>query len=910
MATYMGDNIEDFKVGNLLGKGSFAGVYRAKSIHTGLEVAIKMIDKKAMHKAKMVQRVQNEVRIHCQLKHPSILELYNYFEDSNYVYLILELCHNGEMNRYLKNRMKPFTEKEVRHFMHQIVRGLLYLHSHGILHRDLTLSNLLLTGAMNVKIADFGLATQLALPHEKHYTLCGTPNYISPEVATRSAHGPAADVWALGCLLYTLLVGRPPFDTDSVRATLGRVVLADYRLPAALSAEARDLIGRLLRRDPAARPGLAALLDHPFLAGGPPPGDAGDSLDSGHATLSTTAAAGSSGVSLSGCSLGRRRLLLAGPPLPDRMTFRPAGIFSSSSSSADGRHDRRGGGGTGERPHSRYLRRARSSDRSTPARPGAGPRAAERWHSLEELSGVGERGGQGSPAGSAHREDDDDDAAVLRLFGELDVGSRGSREAPGGDRGRSRQPHTRPAAFPGPDGPDRSETVQQWFGNLKAEAGRLREEPPTEPPAASRECQCPPAPGGSGPAPRPQRDPRAAGRDQRPGPAREGRTPRGVAAPLDAHRLKPIRQKTRRAVVSILDTEEVCVELLKEQVSQEHVKEVLRVSSDGRKVTVYQPNAGRGSVLGPRPPPLPAPADLAQYSFDGLPEKYWRKYEYAARFIQLVRSKTPKVTLFTRHAKCVLMENAPSPDFEVWFYDGTKIREAEGSTQMTEPSGRSWVFRGESEAVRPEPEARVYMDHADEGRRICLALESLLSEQEKRSGGCGVPFFPIVVGRKPSQLESLKTQPSGPGRSPQCSAGGDGVTSLSQGPGGGGGGPVAAANEGSGSAAGAPAAPATAASASWQASRDCPPPSAQLLKSVFVQDVGWASQLASGAVWVQFNDGSQLVVQPGVPSVVYTAPGGQVTRYGEHDKLPGPIKEKLQCLSSILLTFASQAGPR
>uniref|UniRef100_A0A8C8SU59 non-specific serine/threonine protein kinase n=1 Tax=Pelusios castaneus TaxID=367368 RepID=A0A8C8SU59_9SAUR len=75
MATCIGEKIEDFKVGNLLGKGSFAGVYRAVSLKTGLEVAIKMIDKKAMHKAGMVQRVQNEVKIHCQLKHPSILEV-------------------------------------------------------------------------------------------------------------------------------------------------------------------------------------------------------------------------------------------------------------------------------------------------------------------------------------------------------------------------------------------------------------------------------------------------------------------------------------------------------------------------------------------------------------------------------------------------------------------------------------------------------------------------------------------------------------------------------------------------------------------------------------------------------------------------------------------------------------------
>uniref|UniRef100_A0A672QMX9 non-specific serine/threonine protein kinase n=1 Tax=Sinocyclocheilus grahami TaxID=75366 RepID=A0A672QMX9_SINGR len=91
MSVSIGDKIEDFQVLTLLGKGSFACVYRAKSVNTGLEVAIKMIDKKAMHKAGMVQRVINEVEIQCRLKHPSVLELYNYFEDSNYVYLVLEI---------------------------------------------------------------------------------------------------------------------------------------------------------------------------------------------------------------------------------------------------------------------------------------------------------------------------------------------------------------------------------------------------------------------------------------------------------------------------------------------------------------------------------------------------------------------------------------------------------------------------------------------------------------------------------------------------------------------------------------------------------------------------------------------------------------------------------------------------
>lgn len=121
----------------------------------------------------MSNRVRQEVEIHSRLKHPSILELYTFFQDQNYVYLVLELCHNGELHRYLKQSMRPMNEAEAASIMRQVISGLLYLHSHQILHRDISLSNLLLTKDMQVKIGDFGLATQLKTPHEKHMTMCG-----------------------------------------------------------------------------------------------------------------------------------------------------------------------------------------------------------------------------------------------------------------------------------------------------------------------------------------------------------------------------------------------------------------------------------------------------------------------------------------------------------------------------------------------------------------------------------------------------------------------------------------------------------------------------------------------------------------------------------------------------------------
>ncbi|KAG5319316.1 PLK4 kinase, partial [Pseudoatta argentina] len=261
-----GEHIKEYKVLELLGKGGYGSVFHAICLRSGKEVAIKMIDKKMMQVAGMMDRVRQEVEIHIKLKHPAILEAYTCFENANYVYLVLELCHNGELQRYLKAQgTKTLSEEHAAYIIKQVVQGLLYLHSHQILHRDLSLSNLLLTKDNQVKIADFGLATQMSKPDEKHLTMCGTPNYISPEVATRSSHGPEADVWSLGCMLYTLLVGKPPFETDAIKSTLTRVVMADYVMPLHLSENAKDLIDKLLKKNPKNRICLRNIHKHAFI---------------------------------------------------------------------------------------------------------------------------------------------------------------------------------------------------------------------------------------------------------------------------------------------------------------------------------------------------------------------------------------------------------------------------------------------------------------------------------------------------------------------------------------------------------------------------------------------------------------------------------------------------------------------
>lgn len=297
-----------------------------------------------------------------------------------------------------------------RHFMLQIVKGMLYLHTHGILHRDLTLSNLLLTSNMNIKIADFGLATQLKLPNEKHFTMCGTPNYISPEVATRSAHGLESDVWSLGCMFFAFLTGRPPFDTDTVKNTLNKVVLGEYEMPSHLSLEAQDLIDQMLQRDPAHRPSLSAVLDHPFMTQNLLArtkelalGDTG-SMDSGIATISTGCTSSTSGSSSN--RFQRRTRHMIETALPNRMAPIPTLPREPSSACFEacdqwqqqhtdraprvGRSRTVDCGESGQ-PHSRYLRRAHSSDRSSSVVSGQGMGHAEleRCHSEETLTGCG-----------------------------------------------------------------------------------------------------------------------------------------------------------------------------------------------------------------------------------------------------------------------------------------------------------------------------------------------------------------------------------------------------------------------------------------------------------------------------------------------------------------------------------------
>lgn len=210
----------------------------------------------------------SEIKIHKALHHPNIVRLEHFFEDSENVYILLEICHNQTLNELVKRR-KRLTELEVRCYLLQTLEGLKYLHSHRIIHRDLKLGNLFLTERMEAKIGDFGLAARLDFEGDKRRTVCGTPNYIAPEVLdSRQGHSYEADVWSLGVVLYILLVGKPPFEMPDLKSTYRRIRANDYTFPDKLyiSAEAKTLIAQMLSADPSRRPRLEEIQTQDFLA--------------------------------------------------------------------------------------------------------------------------------------------------------------------------------------------------------------------------------------------------------------------------------------------------------------------------------------------------------------------------------------------------------------------------------------------------------------------------------------------------------------------------------------------------------------------------------------------------------------------------------------------------------------------
>nr|XP_023029756.1 serine/threonine-protein kinase polo [Leptinotarsa decemlineata] len=257
----------EYKKGRFFGKGGFAKCYEITNVHNNLSYAGKIVSKKLMAKENQRDKMIQEIQIHKTLCHKNVVGFYNFFEDSHNIYIVLELCRKRSMME-LHKRRRALTEPETRFYMKQILTGVHYLHQNRIIHRDLKLGNLFLNDDLIVKIGDFGLAAKITYDGERKKTLCGTPNYIAPEILSKKGHSFEVDIWSIGCIMYTLLIGKPPFETSSLKETYARIKNCEYKISPKISGYAQQMIMLMLQSEPKCRPNVETLLHHDFIVNG------------------------------------------------------------------------------------------------------------------------------------------------------------------------------------------------------------------------------------------------------------------------------------------------------------------------------------------------------------------------------------------------------------------------------------------------------------------------------------------------------------------------------------------------------------------------------------------------------------------------------------------------------------------
>ena len=290
-----------WKIGRTIGKGSsgklpspsilsplslvfVTGRVRiARHSKTGQYAAIKIVSKTALvnsrrsiqgldeHADRILLGIEREIVIMKLIDHPNIMRLYDVWETSTELYLILEYVEGGELFDYLCKRGRLSTPEALGYFQ-QIIAAIDYCHRFNIAHRDLKPENLLLDQDKNIKVADFGMAAwQMNNTSGLLRTACGSPHYAAPEVIEgRAYNGSSSDIWSCGVILFALLAGRLPFDDEDLHTLLEKVKIGSYDMPQIIDKRAQDLITRMLEKDVRKRITIEQILLHPFFTLHPP----------------------------------------------------------------------------------------------------------------------------------------------------------------------------------------------------------------------------------------------------------------------------------------------------------------------------------------------------------------------------------------------------------------------------------------------------------------------------------------------------------------------------------------------------------------------------------------------------------------------------------------------------------------
>ena len=259
----------EYTMGKKLGDGAYGSVFLAAHNATGAVRAIKQIPKSRIRNP---ERLETEIQVMRECDHPNIVRLYEVYEDTRYVYLVIEHCEGGELFDYIVSK-KRLNEKEAAQLFGQLLSSVRYLHSHEIVHRDLKPENLLFLGTPGedplIKLCDFGLAKTMSAQKRTMLTKAGSAFYIAPEVLDDQGYGSSCDIWSCGVILFILLSGRPPFGGKNDQEIFQAVSSGKYNMQTPewkkISSEAKQFIVRMLSMDPASRPtAVEALRDRWF----------------------------------------------------------------------------------------------------------------------------------------------------------------------------------------------------------------------------------------------------------------------------------------------------------------------------------------------------------------------------------------------------------------------------------------------------------------------------------------------------------------------------------------------------------------------------------------------------------------------------------------------------------------------
>ena len=249
--------IGNYTLQRTIGQGTYGKVRLATHRLTNSRVAVKQIPKE--HVASLTREIHHHRRMH----HQNVLQLYEVIQSESCIWMVTELCANGELYDYVVDH-GSLSEAEAKELFGQLCLAVSYIHSHGVVHRDLKLENILLDSNNQIKLSDFGFTREFE-PHQLLRTRCGTTAYAAPEMlAGKPYQGPEIDIWSLGVILFVLVCGYLPFDDDNEPAMQWKIVNDPVLIPDTLSDNLQDLLTWILQKDGSKRPTIYQILCHPW----------------------------------------------------------------------------------------------------------------------------------------------------------------------------------------------------------------------------------------------------------------------------------------------------------------------------------------------------------------------------------------------------------------------------------------------------------------------------------------------------------------------------------------------------------------------------------------------------------------------------------------------------------------------